>query len=354
MTRSSSIATFFQTLPNTLQQPTALAMIGSVGAHLLVFATLPAFTPATDNPEDEVRRVQIVDLPQRQAIAPPAASSLNLPPVPKASANPQVQPSLPPIALNPNTPPNPLYTIPSDIPIPPPPAQNNDWLNRLLAQNPPSKPAPTKPKPLAVPTKPPSIATTKPSSAASQPNRTASPGKDLRQADPSQIARTVDSQQNPGLPPASTLTAEQQAAIAYNPAQTDPREVQTKWLGQWASTLSAKGITDIEYKRVRESNQPIPQLESPLTAQIPTLDKNPASPAAIVQLVGKDGKPIGEPELIGSTGYKLLNDAAIATVKQVVKSQTFPPAEKARAYIYEYQFKAPPASTATTPTPPSK
>lgn len=353
MIGSSSIAAFFRTLPDTLQQPTALAMIGSVGAHLLVFATLPAFTSSTDNPDNEVRRVQIVDLPQRQEAPPNAASGLRLPPVPNPSASPQVQPSLPPIALNPNTPPNPLYTIPSDIPVPPPPAQNNDWLNRLLAQNPPRKPVTTKPKPLDVPAKPPSPDSIKPSPNAAQPTRPATPSNDLKQADPGEIAKAVESLQNPGVPPANVLTEEQKAAIAYNPVQTDPREVQTRWLGQWASSLSAKGITDFEFKSLRQVDQPIPELQSPLTAQIPTLDKNPASPAVIVQLVGKDGKLIGEPELIGSTGYKLLNDAAIATVKEAVKKQTFPSTQKARAYIYEYQFKAPPASTATTTPPPS-
>ncbi len=353
---SSTIATFFRTLPDTLQQPAALAMIGSIGAHLLVFATLPAFTPATDNPEDEVRRVQIVDLPQRQDSSPRAASGLGLPPVPKTSTRPQVQP-MPPIATNPNTPPSTLLTDPSSgipIPIPPPnqdnASQDNDYFNRLLNQlrNRPPKPDPAKPKPSTASAK--QTAPNPPKNNAATPPK--SPNLGLTPNNPKSIADSVDQSSGNNQPtpqqttPSSTITPDQ---LAYRSEGTDQdRGKRIQYVGEWYQSVLQRRIPGLAaFAYVRQPGQPVPEL--PYPTGVPAIGNFKQNEIAIGVLIGKDGKLLAEPELIGSTGYKILNEKAIAQVKEDVKKLPLPPANTVQPYIFEYKFKAPTVANASTP-----
>jgi hypothetical protein len=83
---SSAFSAFWRNLPENIQQPTSIALLGSIGAHAFFFASLPAFTSSEENQDDPLRRVNVVELtPQEQSKLPPIGnSSFGLPPVQQA------------------------------------------------------------------------------------------------------------------------------------------------------------------------------------------------------------------------------------------------------------------------------
>lgn len=348
MTRSmssSAVSEFFRTLPETLQQPVALAMLGSAGVHILLFATLPAFTTSTQPKQDaEVRRVQVIAPPRSNA--PQAATSrLGLPPVPNTPNSkiqvPSATQTTPPF-------PNPLYTIPDLTQVPPPPAQSQqsdlDLIRKYLAGE--------RPATVRIPKTQPKTQSSPKSSPSPSP---ASPGG-LAPSDPSKIATGStqppnNSTQNPPVQSAPLPTAPiDPAAISYN-SQGTTNEDQQQQLIAFSSTWSQLGITGIVNKR--PPDQKVEELPYPL----PFLINNyQPKPAVIAVLVGLDDKPLPntEPRLIRSTGYPILNNKAIEIVKarsqQPNAYQEKEKTNKTRLYIYELQFKPPTNPTATQPT----
>jgi hypothetical protein len=85
---SSAFSAFWRNLPENIQQPASIALLGSIGAHAFFFASLPAFTSSEENQDDPLRRVNVVELtPQEQSKLPPignATSTFGLPPVQQA------------------------------------------------------------------------------------------------------------------------------------------------------------------------------------------------------------------------------------------------------------------------------
>ena len=347
------MASFFRTLPDLIQQPIALAMLGSLGAHFLLFATLPAFTSSTEpRPEAEVRRVRLLEPPQGSAAPQASRSQLGLPPVPN-TPNSKIQ--LPPAGTGTSPIPNPLYTLPDLNPQPflPPPQLSQErleQLRRLYAQR--SQPTPPQPT-IKIPKQP----TTTPQR---QPN---SP---LPTLEPDNLSKIIKGQQSPqspttspttqaSTPPVTSPTPQTRedkvlAATRYNPDGVfQPGDV--KPVQNFVQLIAQKGINVdwskdyIRVRRLQDPNleKPIPEFPYPLTFPLNNYQQHPVSVAV---LVGEDGKPLPntKPELIGSTGYPILNDKAIELIQQESNQPNKYPAiteNRIRVYVYEFQFKAP-------------
>ncbi|MBW4443706.1 MAG: hypothetical protein KME10_21245 [Plectolyngbya sp. WJT66-NPBG17] len=359
--------TFLRTLPDTLQQPAALAMLGSVGVHLILFATLPAFTSSTEpRPEAEVRRVRLLEPPQGSSAPQASRSQLGLPPVPN-TPNSKIQ--LPPVGSGTSPLPNPLYTIPDltqPIPIPSPPQNQissqdrfNDLLRRLAARQ--KQIDQQQQATIKIPKNPPVKPSTEP---------TTNPSPNVEPADPKEVASTVSPQPpagtipaTPTTPPSAPSTPQTSndrllAALRYNPDEvTQPGDV--KPVQDFVQLITQRGINvdwSKDYIRVRQLQdpkleKPIPELPYPLSFP---LNKYQQHPVAVAVLVGKDGKPLPgtKPELIGSTGYQILNDKAIEIIQQQSNQPNTYPAiaeDRVRVYVYEFQFKAPNIGTASVP-----
>lgn len=360
----SSIATFFRTLPETLQQPAALAMLGSVGAHLIVFATLPAFTSSTEpRPEAEVRRVRLLEPPQGTPNSQIARSQLGLPPVPN-SPNSRIQL---PITEGGNSPlPNPLYTIPDlnpvPVPNPPPPqlsAQDRIALqqkiieyNRRITErqrqleqqqaqaNQPPKPPEPKPQ--------------------QQITTTSVPG--LNQANPADVARTITppppantpNQSTPTTPPVPTsppidrtqIERNNQllAANRFNSEGTTQQEG-LQVLQTLAQQLEPQKV-NLAYVQLRQPGEKPKEIDYPLSYTPSDFKQHPPRPLSIAVFVGKDGKLLADrkPVVLVSSGYQILNDKAIEYVlNDASKPDRFEAIneDKIRVVVYDLQFKAP-------------
>jgi hypothetical protein len=419
MTRSignqSAIALFFRNLPDTLQQPVAMAMMGSLGAHILFFATLPAFTPVeTDNPDREIRRVQVVELPKENGALPPLRSPFGLPAVPSPKAtlstpvpnspkaqNPKVQFGQPSSVL---VPPNPLYT-PPDLSSPiPSTAQSQKEFSRILQElnkrqprsviipktdQPRSRPRrvqqtlpiPTQPvQPEATPNQSTSIATSPsgelkpfdPSMMTPVPPIVAGTNSPSTGTPPQQPSAPLPSQAGTPLPPQAAatpsptppLTARNDELLMltrYNPEGTNLQK-DNKLLVAWFNNLKEKGINapivpvwnwnnPTEQLDAPKLEQPIPELPYPLSFPLNNYKQHPV---IVMVLVDPEGNLIEKPKVVQSTGYEVLNEAAIKEVQKQIEKQPkpnpYPKAEGVRAYQYKFQFKAP-ASPATASAP---
>ncbi|BAU11871.1 hypothetical protein LEP3755_23740 [Leptolyngbya sp. NIES-3755] len=349
----SSIATFFRTLPDTLQQPAALAMLGSLGAHLLVFATLPAFTSSNEpRPEAEVRRVRLIEPPQGSPGSQIARSQAGLPPVPN-TPNSRIQL---PIAGSGNSPiPNPLYTLPDLAPVPvpgtPKPQSSADRFNELLrrlrerqAQQQRQQQIPTPPPP-----KP-------PASPSPSPSPTIASGTTVTPFDPSTLEKPT-----PGQSGSTTATATPTPTPSPSPTPTpqtpnDRLLAATRYIPegttrddylQGSANLTAQLNTQFperwDYIRLQPPTEPTRELDYPLPFALQNYRQNPI---AIAVFVGKDGKPLPNqpPVVLQSTGYQILNDKAIEIVQKDANQPNRFPAidqDRLRVFVYEFKFKAP-------------
>ena len=373
----SSFATFFRNLPETLQQPAALAMLGSAGVHLLLFATLPAFTSSTEpRPESEVRQVRLL-APSQGGNQTQASASRQLPPLPN-TPNSKIQ--LPPTGQGTSPVPNPLYTIPELTPLPiPVPSQtqisSNDRFNELLRQIASRQQQPTTiriPKPPEQPSPQPNQTTpnqTTPNQ--TTPNQTTP----IEAADPRKVAQSVQSSppvtppSTPVVPsaplpsPSTPPTANDQlmASLRYNPdgtlvpGETSYSQKSFQLASNYVQSATQRGIKidwSRDYIRVRqlqdpELKKPIPERPYPLNFALNPYKQHPVSVAVYV---GKDGRPVPnlKPDLIGTTGYQILNGKAIEIIQQEASQTEYPKITEGRirVFVYEFQFKAPNTGTA--------
>ncbi|MBD1843734.1 hypothetical protein H6F89_10035 [Cyanobacteria bacterium FACHB-63] len=366
----SSFANFFRTLPETLQQPASLAMLGSIGAHLLIFATLPAFTSSNEpRPEAEVRRVRLLE-PSQGSNPQTSSSRLALPPVPNT---PNSKTQLPITAQGRSAIPNPLYTIPDlnspailnppPIPTPSQPQISqadrfNELLRRLAAQQPRIVPPPKPPA---------STPTIQPSA---QPNISISPSGSiagLTPANPTDVAKaTPPSTGTPSSAPTTTQSPPPTTTQSPPPTTSNDRLLAaTRYSSEGTSQqdsiqaaqklteeLTAKGTT-WEYVRLRQPQEPLKELDYPLAFPLSNYKQHPI---AIAIFIGKDGKPLADrkPQVLNSTGYPILNDKAIEYVQKDANQPNRFPAiaeDKIRVFVYEFQFKAPNTGTASTTQP---
>lgn len=371
----SAISTFFRNLPETLQQPTSLALFGSVGAHVFFFASLPAFTSPPAAPD--LRTVRMVELtPQEQSQLPqaPIASQFGLPPVPKANVKPIPSTNLP-FSRSPLSDTSPLYRIP-DLSIPAPsslPAPPAIDFSRYLS--PAKPPTPTfegstklpalsalgsekKPSQLAVPSSP-QISSSTQTPAASLPNLTpappvlpSAPPPNTQNAPPSGTtqAATPQSASPDRLALETQRIRDLQQKVSYNPTGTDQNQGEfQKNYGNWIGSLDKRGVTDDKLEIIRQTPPGQAPLELPYPLSFP-LRNFKQHTAVLGVLVAPDGKPVGAPEVIGSTGYKILNEAAVKAVEK--QAEQYKPSEKYRAYLYELRFKPPTEQpTAASPRP---
>ncbi|MCU0549234.1 MAG: hypothetical protein MUC48_07790 [Leptolyngbya sp. Prado105] len=366
MSSNSALSNFFRDLPETIQQPAALAMLGSLGAHLILFATLPAFTSSPDPAQSEIRRVRLLEPPQDSSAPQASTSRLGLPPV---SNNPNSKLQLPQAGQTIPSVPNPLYTLPDLTPVPVPsnpqpqrrffenpltPAERAALFERLRRlQTPPTPP----PKPPAQP-----------------PQNQKSPTDGLNQADPTVAASPPPSGQvAPNSPPATppspfvpqTPNDRFLVATNYNPQGTTKDE-QTSAQIKFTQAAAQKGL-NWERILLRQPDAPIQEIPYPanLKGKWQPKDFSKVTPTAIAVIVGKDGKILVEPEIIGSTGYGILNESAM----EIVKATTTPEKmveliqeheankedvnsrNKAESYliVYEFKFKAPDSAVSTQP-----
>lgn len=366
---SSAFSNFFRDLPETLQQPAALAMLGSLGAHLILFATLPAFTSSPDPAQAEIRRVRLLEPPQGSNSPQASTSRLGLPPVPN-TPNSKIQ--LPQAGQATSPVPNPLYTIPdfTPVPIPAPPQQpqlrtSQDTFSELLKRlanrpqspiripKPPQEKPPAPPPQNQSPTMSPSLPPANPRDAITTPFP---PGT------PNQPAQT----QTPTPSPSASPNRMDQllAATRYNPQGTTQQE---SLVAQQSFTQALKDKS-IDWERIvlRKPQDPIPEVPFPAGLVLQGYENRQHS-VAIAVLVDKNGKPLPDtqPEILASSGYGILNQKAKEIVQanaapeklvpliQAYEAQKTDPTtrNKAQAYllVYEFKFKAPSSSTASTP-----
>jgi hypothetical protein len=399
---TSALSAFFRDLPENLQTPAAIALLGSVGAHALFFATLPAFTSAEDNPEEVLRKVDLVQLsPQEQGKLPATGDpSLTLPPVTQI---PDTQIQLPP-GLN---------SVPS--PIPTSPALSNPSLFYPLpgtTQTPGSSaPAPVFdyskfwrefPRPRLSPAPTPSP------SASPEPRRSdePSPTEGLQASNPNLQATTPpppggsapteSSTPTPTPSPTPTptpsppqLTPQQRLALiqqtTFNPAGTesdprwasllkednpnDPRTQQTRpvriW-GNWFSKLDQGALERGEIKQIDHPNaeekeaaklEPGQALTIPVT-EFPNGIQNFQQKRIIVIAQTKpNGELIKEPEFLVKPGYGFLDQQALNYVKEQLKKPEVvekmnrvtkdSPQTKVLLHRFEFQFKPPDSQKVT-------
>ncbi|HEY9725175.1 MAG TPA: hypothetical protein V6D50_01895, partial [Chroococcales cyanobacterium] len=96
-----SYASLFKSLPEKLTQPIGIAILASLGIHVLVGVTLPYWSGLSNSKSKPIRNVKLVQLPssERSRIPSPAPSPLTLPP----NVSQQLQP-LPPLPSSLSTP----------------------------------------------------------------------------------------------------------------------------------------------------------------------------------------------------------------------------------------------------------
>ena len=89
-----SYASLFKSLPEKLTQPIGIAILASLGIHVLVGVTLPYWSGLSNGKSKPIRNVKLVQLPpsERNRIPTPSSSPLTLPP----NVSQQLQP-LPPL-----------------------------------------------------------------------------------------------------------------------------------------------------------------------------------------------------------------------------------------------------------------
>lgn len=71
-------------------------------------------------------------------------------------------------------------------------------------------------------------------------------------------------------------------------------------------------------------------INSPISERLPNVTQ-----ANVATLVSPEGKIVGEPELIRSSGYPMLNQLAI----QDIKKRSFPPSGKYEIYLYQIEIE---------------
>jgi TonB family protein len=130
--------------------------------------------------------------------------------------------------------------------------------------------------------------------------------------------------------PDDPLLAEIQAlreAIAYNPEGTSQEEA-TAALESWINTIPAryKNNGNSSLWQQQEIELPLPELACRYQLQ---------GRAIIGVLVNPEGEIIREVNLIQSTGYAILNQAAL----EAVKNQSFEPTETSQLYLLKVTFE---------------
>lgn len=319
-----------------LRTPTALAVIASVGVHVVAAVLLPMMS-SQSRPDEAQKSVQVVELspseqsrlPNVEGLPSPLAPSVNSVPSQPKLTNPF---AFPPSGQTPAPPLNPppvdsssMYTIPPLMPPPtitfstpvfqpPLPSQS-----RITIQ--PEKPA-VKPTP--------------------QPQQTEPPREEeaaARPAAPEQPEATKPEPEQPPvrsekIPAAAIAQLRQKQAeyrakqeqFAYNPDGTSEQAfaANATALGTEAQTLAKENLNDDwKFMKVIKSEY--------LEAACPVKIK---AKAQIGGVVTPDGKLAAEPKVLQSSGYKAFDQLAL----DYVKKQEFDGSEQYTAIIFPFEF----------------
>ena len=131
------------------------------------------------------------------------------------------------------------------------------------------------------------------------------------------------------------------SALTYSPKGTSDRNAETAQ-SEWTDKINSQAsgtelgqqvLEPVQIENFTEVSYPI---ESSMRDQRQSfrvcLDQPPSSPAEVGVLFDSQGEIVGKPELIRSTGYKAINDEAIATVES---SKNIPDNRASKALIFE-------------------
>ncbi len=400
---NSALSAFFRNLPENLQTPAAIALLGSLGAHALFFATLPAFTAAEDNSDELMRKVDLVQLsPQEQGKLPQIGNPIAaLPPVtPLPDTQIQLPPGLKsipdPFPLGPSLAnPTQIYPLPGLTRTPSSSTSSTVDYNKLLrdfqsksriAFNPPPSPsfAPSPPPTLDPTQQPPNrqpLPNLEPANPNPNPTSPMPPGTPLTNNPGSQAPTPLPSQ----APSPASKTRDNPEWIAmmrdttYAPTGTEKDLALVRLADQANADVSPENRVSVptlvwtnwrnanlkpdELARgeIQEVNHP--SAEQKFALQLKTgevMSLNYQFPYSIqnfqqnrviaIAQTGRDGKLVGEPILLTKTGYGFLDKAAIRYIQSEVDNYAkinkeqldkLPDATKTVLHRFEFQFKAP-------------
>jgi hypothetical protein len=369
---SSAFSSFVRNLPDLLQQPTSLALFGSIGAHLFFLATLPAFTSPPQQPD--LRQVRLVDLtPQEQSRLPqsPLTSQFGLPPLPNPDAKFKV-PLGQPFPQSPLPDASQLYKIPDlSVPVPrvqPPPYDISRYifkpnttpvipLDRPRVQTPDNPTSPDKPPSQPFPPNQSPSGATDPNIARLPPAPIVPPPEPNKQSTNNQAPNNSGSGNNPVSPPvqpnsSSNPLLEENRRLrelyarenfAFDPMGTTPSE----W-GQRATENYAEWFEEnVTNKNIAAENLEEKALKSELLYRSPSPLTEKYSPALVYVLLDPEGKMVANPAVLGRSGYRYLDLLAERAINQQIKE--LKPTGKYVIYKIELTFK-PEAQPPTTTT----
>jgi hypothetical protein len=368
---SSAFSSLVRNLPDLLQQPASLALLGSIGAHLFFFATLPTFTSPTEQPD--LRPVRLVNLtPQEQSRLPqsPLTSQFGLPPLPKSDAKLNL-PLGQPFPQYPLPDASQLYKIPDlSVPIPrvqPQPFDISRYIfkpnttpfvtpNRIPPQPPDNPTSLDKPPSQPFPPETPSGATDPniprlppaPIGPSTQPNQqaanssTSAPALGDTPVNPTPVRPTA---------PVDPLLAENQRLqklyarenFVFDPMGATPSERDQKAIldyGKWfKENITNKNIAAENLEEKKITGEVLYRSPAPLTEKY--------SPALVYVLLDPQGKMVADPAVLGRSGYRYLDLLAEQSINQQIKD--LKPTGKYVIYKISVTFK--PEAQPTVPQP---
>lgn len=345
-----SYSSLIKSLPETLRQPTWLAVLASLGVHGLLAIALPILPSSSRTLDDAQRTVQLLELtPEEQSRLPDfSIPQYSFPPgtaqPDQFSLSPQAP--QPPLQLLPGLPPTYVPPAPPPFYIPPTTYQ---FPQQPLPQQPlPQQPRSGAPAPSRRPTQIPAEQPNQQNQQAAQPNqpnegRRENPefsgevarARDLEGLSPAQAPNnpTSEPQQTPSQQAAAPpLTPEQRTArlqqellarYRYDPSGTSQGEA-TSRVGTWLE----------EIKQVSGNPELVPGAPIQETIASPVRACLPQEPgiAAIGVLVTPEGEV--QTDWIRKTGYPALDEAA----DEFAKGYGFPKADEYKAYQLAISF----------------
>lgn len=325
---SSSI---FKALPEALRHPASMAMIGSVAFHGLVFAGVPLL-PESSQAISSERLVRLIQLSPAERNRLPQISGPSTTPLPPAPPSDLSSLILPPLSELPD-----FSNQPNLGAFNPPPAPNAPSIGINPGQPLPSGPPISIPKPVERPNilPPPLNSNTPPPLPAPQvPNIAGAPPINFPENSPPM---------SPGIAPPIDSLDPQSLDPSQSPSEPSPPE---------AGIPKALEDSIAEARKVSgDPNLAYQNATVPFTYPEAACQDRAEGRAIVSILVRPNGEQAQEPKLQGDSGSKVLNDAAITTVK----NHRFGPTGQYQAFlpIFDFKYSDQACSETATPTTPS-
>lgn len=320
-----------QSLPASLRQPTTVAMLASLVLHGLIGVSFSSAKPQAIATKPGVKVVELSSIEQGRLPQSVAQAPLPLPTtVPPLQTNPLL-PNL--RSPNPGIPDSSLYTIPY-APPPPIPWYWTPPLRQAPATNQPRR-SPSQTQKPNQPLQPQTSARRFPTFPQSGQQYTLGEGVTLNAPNtPVVTPETSTSRTRPDK--IATATVDQLRQLQQQRRDSSGYEGNGTSQSEASSALS-EWLEKVESEAAKQNLQNIKLAPSTVPAKL-------SGAASIAVLVDAQGKLVGDPELIQSSGYKPLNQAALDTVR----GHTFQPADTERIYLIRVEFN--PQAGAATPS----